>query len=129
MCIAIVKNHKHNTVISTDNVISILSSSSPTHQFQAIISSSSIFIFTTRAFKTTYDVCNNKYHTINMMINSAGVTLSVDSIYQESKQFDSTFAYAAPLSVPIYLGGVKDPLWNIPGVFSSTSMLGCIQRS
>lgn len=76
-------------------------------QIQVIIGSTSqSFVFTSKAFKTGYTICNNAFHSVTMTINIASVTLNIDGSYSETKNFD-TFQYAAPLSIPIYLAGVK----------------------
>ena len=64
------------------------------------------FVLLTDAFKTAFDACNNQFHSVELNIETSAITITVDETYKLRKTFNgSTFTF--PLSVPIYLGGVK----------------------
>lgn len=74
-----------------------------------IVSDGQIFSGTSRAMPSALTVCDGQPHSVVFTIGSTFVTLQIDSFAAETVPF-GTFNYGAPLSIPIYLGGVKGQL-------------------
>lgn len=70
-----------------------------------------IFSGTSRAMPSALTVCNGQPHSVVFTIGNSFVTLQIDGFAAETIPFGA-FQYSAPLSVPIYLGGIKGRLIN-----------------
>lgn len=77
-----------------------------------IVSDGQIFSGTSRAMPSALTVCDGQSHSVVFTIGSSFVTLQIDRFAAETVPF-GTFAYSAPLSIPIYLGGVKGKLISL----------------
>ena len=63
------------------------------------------FIFSSSAFLGPYALCDNKPHTVDIILERAEATLQIDNDLPHNFRFPVGFLFVPFQNVPIYVGG------------------------